>query len=420
LSLEKAEADKLRELDRLKSNFFANISHEFRTPLTLIQTPLQQALSENGKEEYIKLPARFARSMHRNAQRLLHLVNQLLDLAKLEGGRMQLKVQQRDIAHIIRTIDYGFESMAQRMQINYQVNVKDQVVDAWFGQDKLEHILTNLLSNAFKFTSPEGWIILEAQFNKPEEVTITVRDNGIGIAEDQLPHIFERFYTINDKASDFTGSGIGMALTRELVELHHGKTEVESKVDQGTVFTITLPIAVTAFSEKEISKDKKAVPVEKLSSSPSPEYNRSILIDDNSTPVVALIQDQRPIVQIVEDNQDLRTYIRDVLHQNFLNQVLTAIESNMEEEIFSVVERSELVAMSRSQLHRKLKSLVNKSPNQIIREMRLQRTKELLEKKAGNASEIAFMVGFNSLAYFSKCFKDQFGLAPSEVAGGSG
>jgi signal transduction histidine kinase/DNA-binding response OmpR family regulator len=540
LSYEKAETDKLRELDRLKSNFFANISHEFRTPLTLIQTPLQQALNENSEKETISISTRFARSMHRNAQRLLHLVNQLLDLAKLEDGRMKLKVQEEDIAHIIRTIGYGFESMAHRKQINYQVNVVDKAVNAWFDREKLEHILTNLLSNAFKFTSSEGWIILEADFKKKEEVTIVVRDNGIGIAEDQIEHIFERFYTINDTSSDFTGSGIGMALTKELVALHHGKIEVESRVDHGATFTLTLPISKAAFSEKEILKNKKTETTTKLSSSNTPDFE--VLQDESSTtaPVVSLIKDERPIIEVVEDNQDLRTYIREVLHQNyqviesvngrkgfeqakeqipdliitdimmpemdgnelcrrirkevktshipvimltakaeqeeklegletgaddyltkpfdtrellarvhnlieqrrllrerfageiifkpkevattsvdetFLNQVLTAIESNMEEETFSVVELSEQVAMSRSQLHRKLKALVNKSPNQIIREMRLQRAKGLLEKRAGNASEVAFMVGFNSLAYFSKCFKDQFGVAPSEVIG---
>ncbi len=536
LELEKTEAGKLRELDRLKSNFFANISHEFRTPLTLIQTPLGEALRTVGDQPNISLPTRYARSMQRNAQRLLHLVNQLLDLARLEGNRLRLEVSPGDIAHFIRSIGYGFESMALRKQMNYHVSVVTTPVQAWFDAEKLELILSNLLSNAFKFTPSEGRITLEAQFSQPGYVSIRVQDNGIGIPESQLPHIFDRFYTHSDEQADSVGSGIGLALTRELVHLHRGTIQVESEPDHGTVFSLHFPIDEESYTDSQKVATQPSGSMHLSSRGQQVLPNPPVDTEEHVSPLPS--SSNKPRLLIVEDNPDLRRYIREKMQeeyevqeavngkqglqmaidlvpdliitdvmmpemsgtelctelrqeiatshipiimltakaerdekmagletgadeyltkpfdtlelqvrsrnlirqrqllrerfagefvfkpsevsvnsvdQDFLQKVLDTIENQLDDETFSVVELSQTMALSRSQLHRKLKALTNKSPNQIIRDMRLQRAHDLLEKKAGNASEVAFMVGFNSLAYFSKCFKDRFGKPPSEV-----
>lgn len=523
LQLERTEAEKLRELDQLKSNFFANISHEFRTPLTLILSPLRQMIDGSFKADRQK----YYRIMERNGRRLLRLVNQLLDLSRLEGGRMQLEVAKGDLSAFVRAIAFSFESLAIRKQVELVIDGADEPREAWFDPDKMEKILSNLLSNAFKFTPDGGAVSVHLESDENAQVILRVSDTGIGIPPEQLPRIFDRFYSVGQNEKDLTGTGIGLALTKELVELHHGRIEVESQAGQGAVFTVRFPIGEQQYTAKE--KVPGTIPISKT----TPAISTAV---PDIKPI--LYKEEKPMILVVEDNADVRAFIRDQLtdqfqileaehgkegwsqaaaqipdlvitdlmmpemdgvelcrklktdertshipvimltakaeredrleglqtgaddylikpfdaeelrvrinnlieqrrrlrerfgreavfkpkeaavtpvDETFLRQVLETIEANMDEETFSVVELSQAVSMSRSQLHRKLKALTDKSPNQIIREMRLQRAKELLEKGAGNASEIAFMVGFNSLAYFSKCFKDQFGVSPSEV-----
>lgn len=529
LQLEKAEADKLREMDHLKSTFFANISHEFRTPLTLLLGPLEQMISGTLAGDHQK----YFRIMQRNASRLLQLVNQLLDLSRLESGRMQLQVSQGNLAAFVRAIAFSFESLADRKQIQFAVEAPDLPAPVWFDPDKLEKILVNLLSNAFKFTTDEGHITVSAQLQPDGKMyAIEVGDTGIGIAAEQLPHVFERFYTSGIIEGAGEGSGIGLALTKELIELHHGRIEVDSHLGQGTRFIVYLPVDAAAYAGDN-KADKPAV-IREHSAVLSPMAADAA---DKNEPTAG--KNRQPLVLVVEDNSDVRAYISeqlkhlyrimeakngqeglDIAQKNipdliitdlmmpeidgmelcrllktndvtshipvvmltakgeqsdkltglqtgaddylikpfdarelsvrvsnlieqrqrlrarfagemvfkpsevavtsvdeaFLQRVFQAIEENMDEETFGVVELADAAGMSRSQLHRKLTAITGKGPNEIIRDMRLQRAKELLEKGAGNASEIAFMVGFNSLAYFSKCFSDRFGLPPSEYA----
>ena len=529
LQLERSEAEKLRELDRLKSNFFANISHEFRTPLTLILSPLEQFLqgSLRGNQQ------KYFRIMQRNGQRLLQLVNQLLDLSKLEGGRMQLSVRQGDLVTFVRAIAYSFESLAIRQEVDLEVEVSESLPLAWFDPDKLEKILTNLISNAFKFTTEGGKVKVVLKSLEKGVAELRVEDNGIGISSQQLPFIFDRFYSQQSQENEMGSTGIGLALTKELVNLHRGEIFVESQENRGAVFSFSFPIAENAYevSEKEFTSQLVMAPA-----SVTPHLDTTTKPSKDSSPPI-MIREQKHLVLVVEDNPDVRFYIREQLEghfelkeagqgmmgldialetipdliitdlmmpemdgmqlcqrlkmdertshipvimltakadredklegleigaddylvkpfdvqelrirvdnlirqrkklrerfrqeggffpeevavtsvdQAFLKRVIEAVEEGMEEETFSVVELGQEVGMSRSQLHRKLKALTGKSPNEIIRQMRLQRAKKLLEKNAGNASEVAFMVGFSSLAYFSKCFKDEFGASPSK------
>ncbi|MCB0687187.1 MAG: response regulator [Saprospiraceae bacterium] len=535
LKLEKAEAEKLRDLDRLKTDFFTNISHEFRTPLTLIQTPLKQAIKTSAGNAHVTLPEDQALVMNRSTEQLLHLVNQVLDLAKLEEGKMQLAVRNGDLALFIRSIGYGFESLAMRKQINYRVDVPNEPVMAWYDREKVGYILSNLIGNAFKYTPEGGRISLETMF-ADDSVEIFVRDSGVGIAPQALPRIFDRFFSGKENGlSGESSSGVGLALTKELVVLHKGEIHVDSIEQSGSTFHVWLPIAKHYFSDAQVQTgivhDLASPILGNGDNIRDSIVNQMDQVDDPLT-------DQKPLILVVEDNSDLRNYIsgelksifqvdtanngyeglmkamqmipdliitdvmmpemdgtelcrqlrqkvetshipiimltakadregkmeglevgaddyltkpfdheelivraKNLIQQRrllrrrfasdvifkpnevasnsideaFLTNVLQVIEKNMEDPSFSVEDLAKDVSLSRSQLHRKLKALADQSPNELIRSFRLQRAHDLLLNNAGNMSEVAYQVGFNSLSYFSKCFKDQFGLAPSEI-----
>ncbi|MEL6358218.1 MAG: HAMP domain-containing sensor histidine kinase, partial [Bacteroidota bacterium] len=201
---EKEEAEKLRELDQLKTNFFTNISHEFRTPLTLLLSPLREMQRGSFKGDH----QRYYRMMERNGQRLETLINQLLDLARLEGGKMSMDWQSGNLLHFLRLNAMSFESWADRKEISYTINVPNQELKAAFDPDKLGKVLDNLLSNAFKYTPEEGRVTFSVDLisrkeknlsNVTQDLLITVADTGIGIPEKQIPYIFDRFTTGNQK-----------------------------------------------------------------------------------------------------------------------------------------------------------------------------------------------------------------------------
>jgi len=257
-----AQAHKLQELDHLKSNFFANISHEFRTPLTLIMGQIDSALAAVSE---MKLKARLEMAF-RNAQQLLRLINQLLDLSRLEAGRMELRAVQGNIVPLLKSLTYTFESLALKKRINLRFQTTAEDIKLYHEPEKIEKIMHNLLSNAFKFT-PEGGSVLvnvrvandfglaNADFgdqqgksairNPQSAIEISVRDTGIGIPKEHLPHVFDRFYQVDSSTTrEHEGTGIGLALTKELVELHGGEISVESEEGFGTTFAVRLPLGV--------------------------------------------------------------------------------------------------------------------------------------------------------------------------------
>ena len=541
-SLRQAEADKLRELDAVKSTFFANTSHEFRTPLTLIISPLEQMIAGNFKGDLQK----YYRILLRNSRRLLDLVNQLLDLSKLESGKLKLKPAKGDLGKLIRTVAGSFESLAVRKQIKFEVHVPVEPLDGIFDHDVVEKILVNLISNAFKFTAEEGLVqvhvarvLPDSQAvsvdNPPDRVTIEVQDSGIGIPSDQIDDLFDRF-TRSTYSEIQAGSGIGLALTRELTEIHGGSLTVDSVEGVGSTFRVILQTG--GFKEyqnegplpKALTQEERSEPAESSSLE-----TRSV----GSSPLAKLEHQKLPIALIAEDHQDVRDFVTEILDDQFrvvatnngkaaweqaltlmpdlivtdvmmpemdgirlcqllksnektshipvvmltaraaqedkleglesgadvylikpfsarelliqtknlieqrkklqeffrkkfhaltpaemesdsidavfLDRVRKAIEENYDDEQFSVIELSQAAGMSRSQLHRKLTALTGYSPSEIIRQMRLERARQMLEHKTGNVSEIAFRCGFSSPAYFSKCFKDHFGVSPGSL-----
>ncbi len=303
LQLKEAEASQLRDMDKLKSNFFANISHEFRTPLTLILNPLKQL----AQGTYQGDPSKAYQLMTRNGERLLRLVNQLLELARLESGHAESRLEPVDLVKVVKAIVYAFESWPLRKQIYFQTQFPSASIAVEADIDKLEKILSNLLTNAFKFTPEKGRVIFQMKSleSTPEsaKVEFLVQDSGPGIAPDYLPHIFDRFYSRGFNEPDAYSSGIGLSLTKELVEWQNGTIEVESTLEKGSTFRVILPftsVGVERVGQSEVSMVKpEAVPeIESDSTAKGPKG-------------------RKPQVLVVEDNPDLREYIREQLNHQF-------------------------------------------------------------------------------------------------------
>ncbi|MGB5556213.1 MAG: HAMP domain-containing sensor histidine kinase, partial [Flavobacteriaceae bacterium] len=232
------QTEKLKEMDVLKTRLFANISHEFRTPLTLIKSPIEK-LEESKKN---KISTTDIKMIRRNANRLLGLVNQLLDLSKLDGGKMQLDLAEGDVYKCIRAATSAFGSHAASRNIDFHVKVPSTRMWASFDRDKLEKILFNLLSNAFKFT-PNGSQIKIHVWHDENKLHLEIADMGYGIKKENLPHIFDRFYQVDDSyTKENTGTGIGLALTKELVDLMGGAISAESEIAKGSIFKLNFPL----------------------------------------------------------------------------------------------------------------------------------------------------------------------------------
>ena len=348
LELEHVHAEKLEELDHLKSRFFANISHEFRTPLTLILGPLENLRSGRFKSDLEKQYG----IMERNARRLLRLINQLLDLSKLEAGKLTLQASCGNLIPFVKGIVYSFESLAERKKIILRFKADAKEIMLYFDRDKIEKIVTNLLSNAFKFTPEGGKVSVQLaviseqspanRLKTADCILMTVRDTGTGIPGDQLPNIFDRFFSSGESHSmDHPGSGIGLALTKELVELHHGEISVASEVGKGTIFSVRLPLGKDHLKEDEIvesvvsdcvsGRDAPLVTTRAKSGQGAgePEAITAPIQESNDPSIHALASsNERPatsnqeIILIIEDNPDMRVYIREQLSDMF--QVLEA------------------------------------------------------------------------------------------------
>lgn len=292
------EASRIKAMDLMKSRFFANISHEFRTPLNLILGPLRN----NGD----RIPSKELDMMQRNAQRLLRLVNQLLDLSKLEVGALQLDYRQADVFAFLRTLVASFSSMAEAKEIIYEVDIPKGRCLSRFDPDKMEKIVYNLLSNAIKFTPAGGTISIKAIMEPSNQIRLSVSDTGLGIPTGLQDKIFDRFYQVDSSNTRaYEGTGIGLALVKELVELHGGNISVASSKNKGTSFVVILPIGTAdgTFAEELTPLDQIEFYHESAST--------SMQTDER-------VSDDVPLVLIVEDNPDLRCYITENLGSTFV------------------------------------------------------------------------------------------------------
>ena len=295
-----AQAERLEELDRLKTRLFANLSHEFRTPLTLLLGPIDDALAGRAGEIPAPLAGQLP-AMQQSARRLLTLVNQLLDLAKLEAGALAFDPAPTDLAALARSAAAAFAGQAERGGVGLLVETAETPLVAEVDAGQIETVLTNLLANALAFTGRGGKVRLSVAAASGH-ATLAVADTGTGIAPDALPYVFDRFRQADGSATRaHGGTGIGLALAKELTERHGGTISVESAVGFGTTFTVRLPLAEVAVAEAD---DHTSVQHLAL---PAPVREASPVVERVPEPDPA---DGRPLVLLVEDHADLREYVR--------------------------------------------------------------------------------------------------------------
>jgi signal transduction histidine kinase/DNA-binding response OmpR family regulator len=302
----------LAEIDRAKTHFFTDISHEIRTPLSLILGPLETI---GGEEKLSRKLRGMVELMKRNAQRLMQLVNQLLDISRLDSGKMIIKLANDDIVKFLKILLSQFLSIAESKQINYMVDLPQKEFLSMFDKDKTEKIITNILSNAFRYTPKNGTIqcVVKIKETGSEQqlLEIKIADTGPGISEENIDRIFDRFYRVEgSNETEGTGTGIGLSLSHELTTLLHGRIKVNSEPGKGSEFLITLPLG-----NKHLSPDEyiieQAIPAEK----PAPGFR-------DYTPGLSRIKKSHAAadfnkVLVIEDNQDLRNFIKESLASDY-------------------------------------------------------------------------------------------------------
>ncbi len=534
-----------KQLDKIKSRFFANISHEFRTPLTLILGPLHDLQKKEEAEPF----RTELKMIEKNAGVLLRLINQILDLSKLDAGKYRLHIVRADFMAMMKRAVQSFHSLAEMKKIDLSFHADAEVQEINFAPENVETIFNNLMSNALKFEPEGGRIevkVVTREIEKKGYVTWMVTNQGSYISPEDLHHVFDRFFQSEITPNSGTGTGIGLALIRELVALHGGTIHAESSREMGTRFTVRLP-ATTPLSSPSIKGEPVVtetadLPVAETAQPPvtetadpgknEPEGAEYPAGDDvakwKTLPVVLIVEDHEEVMNyihtvleneyhvekagngnegierakmlipdiIISDvmmpendgiqlshelkNHELTSHIPIILltakasmesrlegletkaddyltkpfhgdelklrvrnlldarkklrqkyskeliitSQNlvvksmdkvFMEKVCQTIEDNIANEEFSVEELSGNIGLSRSQLHRKLEAISAKTASQFIREYRLERARELIEKNAGTIAEISYRVGFNSPGYFNKSFKDYFKITPGEL-----
>lgn len=526
----KHEVSVEQQVSDIKLRFFTNISHELRTPLTLIAGPLEYVMKNaemsNDMREQLRV-------VERNTDRMLRLVNQILDFRKIQKNKMKLRIEQIDVVPFVHQMMDNFESLAEDHHIDFMFESEKKSLKLWVDADKLEKIIFNLLSNAFKYT-PQGKMITLFIHENENSVAIGVQDQGIGISESKKASLFVRFENLLDKnLFNQQSSGIGLSLVKELVELHNADIRVDSKEGEGSCFTVdflkgkehytenaefiisdTIEIKHAEMeestSEKEeekegesktlllvednlelrfflrsifasqftvieaingaegLNKALKYVPDMIISDIMMPEMDGIAMtkelrenIATSHIPVVLLTAktDLDSKLQGIEQGADdyitkpfsatyLQARVENLLAQRsklqqlycanlmniqpaseedeqsqpelssydrkFMEQLTELMEKNMDNGELIVDDFVKELAVSRSVFFKKLKTLTGLAPIEFIKEMRVKRAAQLIETGDFNMTQIAYMVGINDPRYFSKCFKQRFGMTPTE------
>lgn len=301
LLVEKLKQERNEKLNNEKFRFFTNISHELRTPLTLILGPAKDLLQQASETQNNFQESR-SKLIHHNANRLLNLVNQILDFRKAQSGELSLKVSKINILERSKIIFHSFQDLAKNKQISFNFNSENEAIFGWIDKDKLDKILYNLISNAIKFTNTHGNVDVFIGFkdDAPNYLVIEVSDTGIGIPEKSQKNIFSRFYQTRTSKENNTGSGIGLSLVKSLVTIHKGEIHLQSTPSKGTIFTTILPISRDLFDENEVQEFVIIPPSEEL------QLNRP------KKKLITTTHLKQKIV-IIEDNDELRTYLVDYL-----------------------------------------------------------------------------------------------------------
>jgi signal transduction histidine kinase/AraC-like DNA-binding protein/streptogramin lyase/ActR/RegA family two-component response regulator len=543
LVMERMQSKELHKVDMMKFQFFTNISHEIRTPISLIVSPLARIKNSSLPKKQI---LKDIEVVYRNALRLGKLVDQLLDYRKLEAGKLKLELSRGNIVSFLENVLYMFKEMSTEKKVDLKFFSAVDQIQIYFDPDKIEKVLFNLLSNSFKHTPPGGSINVtvtltylmneDLEENRPgksgEYIQIVVRDTGSGIEESKREHIFDRFYQgkSSEQGASY-GSGIGLSLSKELIKLHNGRILLKSQVGIGTEITVLFPVIKDDPQKTEL-KDPRAE-ADLLNELPVAAFDAASLeqLVDIKKPVILILEDNRDLlgfirsifqeeymVLLAEDGeagldlamqtvpdlvisdimmpkmdgiklckklkQDFRTshvpvilltalsskqhekegilggadeyitkpfdpsllkiraeqllatrrllrekYSRESLmepnglpdapstpDEKFLSKLVAIIEDNISDPEFGTVKISREVGVSRTQLYRKMAALTEMTVKEFIRSIRLKKAAQLIIQDQVNISEAAYAVGFLQVAYFRKCFKEMYGMTPSEYA----
>ena len=521
LEVERKQSLNKQELNEERLRFYTNITHELRTPLTLILGPLEDLLSD------ATLSPKHANKIsiiHDSATRLLNLINRILEFRKTETQNRKLSVAKGDLGQLVQEVGLRYKELNPNNKVNYHIHIETEDTEIFYDADMITIILDNLMSNAAKYTS-EGDITLSlrsVEENQIKYTEISVSDTGHGIDAEALPHIFDRYYQAKSKYQA-SGSGIGLALVKGLSELHEGILKVESTVDTGTTFTLrlltenTYPNAIHAQHDME----KKPMDAEETTITDTPTENHPIVlvVEDNADireyirssftdiyevitakdgkegwelaqvriPNIIVSDIMMPVMDGIElckrIKEDMRTshipvilltakdslqdkeegyasgadsyltkpFSAKLLHSRinnlletrkkiasllaladtqpkqesavsslnkldneFLQKITQIIEENLEMEKMDIAFIADKMCMSHSTLYRKIKGLTDMSANEFIRKVKMRKGVELLMSGQYTISEIAYMIGFSSVAYFRQCFKDEYGMSPSD------
>lgn len=510
----RAEQQQAMRMNEMKLRFFTNVSHDFRTPLTLILTPLHVMIEETKDSVLHKKLSGIAK----NAEQLLALVNQLLDFRKLDVGAESLKVTMGNFSSFVNDVTSSFREYAIERNIDLKVDDNAGKCFCQFDRDKIRKVITNLLSNAFKYT-PDGGNVTVTIFKTGNNIGVSVADSGIGISDNDKKHVFERFFQTRQDA-DKTGSGIGLHIVNEYIRLHNGSLLVDDNHPCGSVFTFTIPYRKAEEKETEIEETVNTVVA-------ADAINDDLQENEDKKPTVLVVDDIREMCEFLSDNlrdnyevltasngvealsmmkmHDVSLVVSDVMmpemdgmelcrriktdlqyshipvilltaraaeeskveglelgaddyitkpfnfnvlklridkflewtrrsHKKFVQKMDVApseititkldeeliakaikiVEANIIDSEFSVEDFSREIGMTRGHLYKKLMSITGKGPSDFIRIIRLKRAKQYLRESQYRVSEIAYKVGFNSPKIFTKNFKAEFGILPSE------
>ncbi|WP_430934621.1 hybrid sensor histidine kinase/response regulator transcription factor [Saccharicrinis sp. 156] len=314
LLMERFEKEKVEELSQMKLRFFTNISHEFRTPLTLIIGPIEKLIKDKSLMSEEKMD-NIHNIIHRNATVLLRLINQLMDFRKFEQGKMKLRASQGDIVKFIKDVYASFEVYAEQKKIEFLMSFTSHKIPMYFDAEKLEKVIYNLLSNAFKFTPEGGKISIDV--NEDKYMTyITVEDTGVGMDKTMQKHVFERFYQ-SDKIENkkYGSTGIGLAYSKGLVEMHKGVIDVSSEENKGTKFMVSLLKGKDHFSKKEVDETGIYQPIEDVV---WVNTKKTLAHPENKNNETSVDTADKKTLLIVEDNNELRSFIKESLSDEYI------------------------------------------------------------------------------------------------------
>ncbi len=336
LKHERQEKERIEEINQMKLRLFTNISHDFRTPLTLIIGPLERMLHKNIGTPYIQ---RQHEIMHRNASVLLQLINQLLDFRKSESGHLKLAVSKSNIIPFVENIKVSFDEVARLRNIDFKLHMEDEVIDLWFDKINLKKVIYNLLSNAFKFTPENGRITIniskvtkkKMKLTSTEFLEITVKDSGRGVPKENLKFIFNRFYQLGQDDTTRSGTGIGLALTKSIVKLHKGSIKAKSNEGEGTTFIALLPLGNAHLSDMDIVEEQDASSGSFYFSSPN-YMIKDLLSEELDVEQEEQVANSSGVtILIVEDNIEVRLFIKSIFEDDY--EILEAENGEMAIEI---------------------------------------------------------------------------------------